>query len=199
MKRASVFFPWFLVLLFVVAPATAGASSLVAISTQTLPNGTGGTPYSAIITASGGCKPYYWSTTGNLPPGVSPTASNTSATFAGTPSAAGSYTFTVAVKGCGGHIARATYTVVIQPAANHIVNLSWDVATSPDTAGYNLYRSAAVTGPYIRVNVSLIPSVQYTDTTVSNNSVYFYRATAVNTENMESQPSGPPLQVIVPQ
>jgi hypothetical protein len=85
MKRASVFFPWFLVLLFVVAPATAGASSLVAISTQTLPNGTGGTPYSAIITASGGCKPYYWSTTGNLPPGVSPTASNTSATFAGTP------------------------------------------------------------------------------------------------------------------
>src|SRR5215472_6159808 len=47
------------------------AASNVAITTAGVPNGTKGTAYSAVITASGGCTPYKWAiVSGNLPAGV---------------------------------------------------------------------------------------------------------------------------------
>jgi len=106
-------------------------------------------------------------------------AGKTTATFSGTPSAAGSFTFGVSVKGCGGHVATANYTVVIQSAANHVVALSWNSGSSSNLAGYNLYRAASAGGPFALVNASLIPSTLYADSSVANNTQYFYQVTAV--------------------
>ena len=65
----------------------------VAITTTTLPNPVIGTPYNAGLAAGGGTPPYQWSLqSGSLPPGLSLSAGGY---ITGTPTGAGSYTFTV--------------------------------------------------------------------------------------------------------
>ena len=60
----------------------AATSGTLAITTTSLPNGTVGTAYSAVIKASGGCTPYKWAiASGALPAGVTAKASSTT-TFA---------------------------------------------------------------------------------------------------------------------
>ncbi len=66
------------------------------ITTTSLANGTVGTNYSATVSATGGVTPYSWSiASGNLPAGLS--LSSPTGTISGTPSAAGTSTFTVQV------------------------------------------------------------------------------------------------------
>ena len=72
------------------------APAQLTITTSTLPNGTIGTAYSATLAASGGVTPYTWAiTTGALPGGLTLNAS--SGAISGTPSTAGTTTFTVQV------------------------------------------------------------------------------------------------------
>ncbi len=79
-----------------VATAIAAAeptSSSPTVTTSSLPAATVGASYSATIAVSGGVPPYYiMVTSGSLPPGIS--LSSTGA-LSGTPSSAGTYTFTV--------------------------------------------------------------------------------------------------------
>jgi hypothetical protein len=99
----------------------------VAITTTSLPNGTVGTPYSAIIKASGGCTPYQWAiASGALPASISAKASSTttSLNLTGTPTTAATYSFTVKVTKRHGDTSQMAYKVVIQAAANHVVDLS---------------------------------------------------------------------------
>jgi len=87
-------------------------ASTVAITTTALPNGTVDAPFSAVVDASGGCTPYHWAlVSGSLPNGISTTASSNteSLDLTGTPTAAGTYSFTVSVTGCGGHISEMSY------------------------------------------------------------------------------------------
>ncbi|MGA1075328.1 MAG: Ig domain-containing protein, partial [Ilumatobacteraceae bacterium] len=66
----------------------------LAVTTSSLAGGTTGTAYSASLAASGGTTPYTWSiTTGSLPAGLTLTGS----TISGTPTTAGTSTFTVQV------------------------------------------------------------------------------------------------------
>jgi hypothetical protein len=188
-----------LLLLSLMAYSAKSAAVLVTITTSTLPNGTVGTSYSAVITTQGGCTPFVWSSSGTLPAGVqSRVVNNTrSLDLSGAPTSAASYSFTVSVRGCGGHVAEQTYTVVIQPAPVHVVNLSWTASTSADIAGYNMYR-----GPdgmnWQKINSGgLIASTLYTDSTVANGTTYYYAATAVNISGEESAKSVP-IQVVVP-
>lgn len=61
-----------------------------------LPEGTEGSPYSFTLSVNGGAPPYTWSiAAGALPPGI--TLGATTGTLSGTPTAAGTYTFTVRV------------------------------------------------------------------------------------------------------
>jgi hypothetical protein len=79
----------------------------VGINTTTLPNGTVGSAYSAVVKASGGCTPFKWSiASGALPPGVSAKASSTttSLNLSGTPTTAATYSLAVKVTGCGGSV-----------------------------------------------------------------------------------------------
>lgn len=82
--------------------ATAGAGTVsfsqsglpLNIDTASLPGGTVGSAYSQTLTASGGTAPYTWSTvSGTLPAGLT----RTGATISGTPTTAGTYSFTIGI------------------------------------------------------------------------------------------------------
>lgn len=97
------------------APTAGTAPASLSISTTSLPSGTVGTAYSATLSASGGTSPYSWNTaSGSLPAGLS--LSSTGA-ITGTPTTAGTYSFTLQVSDGAGHSASAAYTVTVNPAA----------------------------------------------------------------------------------
>jgi uncharacterized repeat protein (TIGR03803 family) len=71
-------------------------------------------------------------------------------------------------------------------AAAHSVGLSWDPSTSKNIIGYNVYRGPTANGPFTKINSQLDPNTSYTDTTVQSGQTYFYAATAVDNQNVES-------------
>jgi len=73
---------------------TISVTAPVTVTTATLPAGSLGTSYTTTLAATGGTTPYAWSVSaGSLPPGLTLTSSTGRIT--GTPTAAGSYSFTV--------------------------------------------------------------------------------------------------------
>jgi len=75
------------------------------------------------------------------------------------------------------------------------VALSWIASTSA-VAGYNIYRGTLATGPYARLNSSLLPDTSYIDASVQSGATYYYVATAVDSSNVESAYSTPASAVI---
>ena len=69
-------------------------------------------PYSSSIYASNGTKPYTWSYSGNLPPGLSLRANDDTYTLSGTPTTTGSYNFSVTLSDTYG-TAEQSFTVNI--------------------------------------------------------------------------------------
>jgi len=164
-------------------------ASDVVITTTRVPNGTNQTSYFAVISAKGGCTPYKWAVVaGKLPSGVRAQESSktTALDLIGKPTVAASYSFKVAVTGCRGPVSEESYKIVIKPETHHVVDLRWDASSSKDVAGYNVYR-----GPdgvkWKKINVSLIASTFYDDSTVADGSTYYYAATAVNIKREESR------------
>jgi len=76
------------------------------------------------------------------------------------------------------------------------VDLAWTASTSV-VVGYNVYRSTTKGGPYIIVNLTLIPGLVFTDNTVAGGQTYYYVATAVDANGLESVYSNE-AQAIVP-
>ncbi len=72
--------------------------------------------------------------------------------------------------------------------ADHVVDLSWNSSTSNDLAGYNVYRSPDGNN-WNKINISLVGSTIYDDSTVINGDTYFYAVTAVDLEGIESSKS----------
>jgi hypothetical protein len=196
MERMRLFLFSLLLLVFV---SPCFASSFVDISTTSVPNGTVETHYSAVIAGSGGCTPYKWEiVSGALPSGIAKTVtSNTTfLDLGGTPTKASTYSFTVLVTGCGGHVSTRSYKVTIQAAENHVVDLNWKASPSSNITGYNLYRSPD-SSTWKKISVGLIASTLYSDSTVANGSTYYYAATAVNISGKESSKSAA-IKVVIP-
>src|SRR5215469_18670513 len=106
-------------------------ASVLDINTKTVPNGIAKTHYSAVIAATGGCRPYRWVVvSGKLPSGVVGKASTTTTSLdlSGTPTIAATYPFTVSARDCGGHLSEASYKIVISAASSHGVDLRWDAS-----------------------------------------------------------------------
>jgi hypothetical protein len=129
-------------------------SGTVAISTATIPGGMVGLAYSTTIAATGGLSPYNFTVTaGALPAGL--TLASTTGILSGTPTTAGSSTFTVQVVDAETPTVTATqaYTLVIVPtltittstlpAANIGVNYSTTIVA---TGGVSPYTFAVTTG-----------------------------------------------------
>ena len=173
--------------------------SSVVISTTSVPNGTVETAYSAAIQANGGCTPYTWTiSSGALPAGVTAQASNstTSLNLGGTPTTSGTSSFAVKATDCHGGDSQDSYKVVIQAAANHVVDLSWKASTSNDIAGYNVYRSPDAT-TWKKINSGLVASTLYDDSSVANGSTYYYAASAVDINGVESSKTAA-VKAVVP-
>lgn len=73
-------------------------------------------------------------------------------------------------------------------APTHTVNLSWNASTSPNIAGYNMYRAVYVNscGSFSKINSVLNTSTLFTDPVVVDGMSYCYATTAVDSSNQES-------------
>jgi hypothetical protein len=78
----------------------------------------------------------------------------------------------------------------------HSVTLGWTASTSV-VAGCNIYRGTTSGGPYAKLNSSLVTDLTYTDTTVQAGQKYYFVATAVDRDNVESGYSNE-AQAVVP-
>jgi hypothetical protein len=93
--------------------------------------------------------------------------------------------------------ASATFTGTGVAAPVHSVNLSWNASSSPNIAGYNIYRSSGSGGNYVQINSVLNATTTYMDSSVVDGQTYFYETTAVNSSNEESAKSVP-VQAAIP-
>ncbi|HLJ47001.1 MAG TPA: putative Ig domain-containing protein [Bryobacteraceae bacterium] len=95
------------------ATASVAVTIVVAVppvlNTTTLPSGTVGTAYSQTLSASSGTPPFSWSvSSGTLPDGLSLSSDGV---LSGTPTTAGSSTFTIRVTDANGLFAEASFTL----------------------------------------------------------------------------------------
>jgi fibronectin type 3 domain-containing protein len=84
---------------------------------------------------------------------------------------------------CGG--GSQTTNTTASGKGEHVVDLSWTSSTSSSLAGYNVYRSPDGNN-WSKINVSLVGSTIYDDSSVVNGDTYFYAVTAVDLEGVES-------------
>lgn len=81
-----------------------------------------------------------------------------------------------------------TVTAPAPPSNGAYLDLYWNPNLEGDRAGYNVYRSTAPAGPYVKV--ASPQTNAYRDTGLKNGSTYYYVVTAVDTAGNESLPSG---------
>jgi hypothetical protein len=109
-----------------------GAPSPLAITTTSLPGGQAGTAYSATLAASGGVPPYSWYIgSGALPPGLSISSGGS---ISGTPSSAGSYSFTAEVKDSASNTASQALSIAVASSTT-ACNLVASTAGSDTNSG----------------------------------------------------------------
>lgn len=102
------------------------------------------------------------------------------------PSAAGASNGSIAVtSNATGSPVAISLTGTGVAAATHSVSLTWNDSGS-SIAGFNVYRSTTSGGGYVKVNGTLVPSMNYTDASVQNNTTYYYVTTAVDGSGNES-------------
>jgi hypothetical protein len=88
------------------------AAQTITLSPSSLPSATVGAAYNETIMASGGTLPYtYAITAGALPAGLS--LSTSTGALSGTPTAGGSFSFTVSSTGTGPYTGDRNYTLTI--------------------------------------------------------------------------------------
>ena len=80
----------------------------------------------------------------------------------------------------------ATASVTVLPPVVHSVALSWNSTTS-SVAGYNIYRGTQPTGPFTKLNSLIDTATLYTDSNVVSGNTYYYAATSINSNGVESQ------------
>jgi len=69
-----------------------------------------------------------------------------------------------------------------------IMRIMWDPSPEADLAGYNLYR-AQLFGGFVKLNQTLLTTTDFLDDAIQLNSTYTWRLTAVDQQDLESQPS----------
>jgi hypothetical protein len=130
---------------------------LAIVTTSPLPDATSGTPYTFTLSATGGTTPYTWSNVGVLPTGL--TLNGSTGLISGTPTVAGTFTFSVTVADSASHTATANLSIKV----NSSVPLSI-VTTSPlpDATNGTIYTfTLSATGgttPYTWSNVGALPT-----------------------------------------
>jgi len=119
------------------ATVTVASPSVPSVTTSVLPDGTVGSSYSATLSAVGGNPPYAWAVTaGALPAGLS-LALSTGA-ISGTPTAAGTSSFTVRLTDSASHTASAGLGITVSlpsPVDQSILPAMYQTAWDPGIPG----------------------------------------------------------------
>jgi peptidase C25-like protein/VCBS repeat protein/fibronectin type III domain protein len=97
-------------------------------------------------------------------------------------------------------------TALVASGAQSSISLKWTHSAVPDLAGYNVYRSTAVGGPFSKVNtVPTDRTSYYRDEGLSPLTRYYYKVSAVDSSGNESPQSlvaetstNPPYHAIFP-
>ncbi|PYR43178.1 MAG: hypothetical protein DMF93_03840, partial [Acidobacteria bacterium] len=133
-----------------VALAGVGACPVITVS-GTLPNGLTGVPYSGSVAASGSDGPFVFTvSSGAVPAGLS---LREAGVLAGTPTAAGAFTFTVQATAANGCTGTGSFTVTITPPP--IV-----LTAAPATVDFGIVPAGtSATQPVTLTNVSATPIV----------------------------------------
>ncbi|MFC2073183.1 hypothetical protein ACFLUU_10935, partial [Chloroflexota bacterium] len=80
----------------------------------------------------------------------------------------------------------AAPTGLVATPSDAEVSLDWNNNGGSDLDGYNVYRSLTSGSGYAKINGSLLATSNYTDTTVTNDTTYYYVVTAVDSGSNES-------------
>jgi hypothetical protein len=92
---------------------------VITVNPATLPAGVVGVIYGQVVSAVGGTAPYTFAvSSGTLPPGLTlSTGNTTSVVISGTPTVAGTFTFTITATDANGCPGSRTYSLVVDPGA----------------------------------------------------------------------------------
>ncbi|MBO1269590.1 Ig domain-containing protein [Arthrobacter cavernae] len=176
------------------------ARPLVITSPPQLPAGTVGAAYAVGVFADGGTTPYTWAqTAGTLPPGLALQASP--GRIQGTPSAAGTFSFTLRVNDSAGQSATGTFSITVNapapppapPGTPSLVSpadgasvitpfsISWTAVPDPVGITHYNWSVSTVSNFATTAAVGTTPG-DVTQATVNNlaNGTYFWRVQAVN-------------------
>jgi hypothetical protein len=116
----------------------------LAVPIPSLPSGTAGVSYAAVVSAYGGTSPYSWNiSSGSLPAGLTMSQAGV---ISGTPTATGSFPFTAVVTDALGQMATREYTIQIQAAPAGLTIPPASVALPPGFVGTAYTASLTVTG-----------------------------------------------------
>jgi fibronectin type 3 domain-containing protein len=74
----------------------------------------------------------------------------------------------------------AAPTGITAQAGDKQVSLVWTANAETDLDRYDVYRSTTPGGPYVKINVAPVLAPNYTDTSVTNNTAYYYAIKAVD-------------------
>ncbi|HEX9005557.1 MAG TPA: putative Ig domain-containing protein, partial [Blastocatellia bacterium] len=126
---------------------TTNCPPAVTLSPASLPNGAMGTAYSQMLSASpAGGNYMYTVTTGSLPAGL--TLNSATGVLSGTPTANGSFTFTVTATGFGSCAGSRQYTVVIGSGGCPTITLPASLPAGSTGQFYNSSVAASPSGSY---------------------------------------------------
>jgi Bacterial Ig domain/Putative Ig domain/Putative serine esterase (DUF676) len=169
-----------------------GSQPPLSIATSSLQPATVGTAYGQGLTATDGKAPYTWSVSSGLPPGLA--VNSGAGAILGTPTAAGTFGFTVTVRDSGippQTALKALSMTAVQPTVPSVpssltavwiggqVSLAWR-DTSSNEAGFKVERRLDPPGTYSQVALRTANQNNYSDATVATANGYCYRVRATN-------------------
>lgn len=74
----------------------------------------------------------------------------------------------------------------VPPTTSRNVSLSWTASVTPNIKGYNIYRTATSGGSYTKLNSTPVTTTNYLDSGVVSGRTYYYVATTLDINSVES-------------
>lgn len=134
----------------------------IAITTATLPNGAAGASYSTTFTGAGGSTPYYWEISGGNSSlsAIGISLNPTTGVLSGTPTAAGTYSFSVRMMDNTGESTTKGFSLTINPALTITTSSPLPATTVLRPYNYTFQASGGLT-PYCWTMQFLAPGAGF--------------------------------------